>query len=350
MENLLKEPRRAFALTDADKASLTMSASGGAFAVFARAVLEQGGVVFGAESLDDGTVCHVGITTLKELPKLQGSKYVWSDLGTSIDRCIKALSEGRNVLFSGVPCQIAVLNAKIQKANLSESQKERLITCDLICHGTPSADLYKAYIKWLSERLNADDGVHGYRFRTKYFGWGLYYYYYYYYRNSKKVEVWGGAGDDPYYFAFSKGGIYRACCYSCKFAQRMRPGDFTIGDFWGVKERIPGAYDSDGVSAVLANTEKAEKFLEQLALSSDCRIAETTFEAVSDRQTNLSAPTSRTEEDERLAAKIDDALASGEISKIFEEYLSIDMGWKARLRRILPPRFLRIIYARRNAG
>lgn len=345
----LHEPLRVCALTDRNVSSLAKSASGGAFAVIARSVLACGGVVYGAVLEDDGTVRHMGVSEPNDLQRLQGSKYVWSSVGDCYSSCVADLRSGRRVLFTGVPCQIAALESYVARSGLSHEERSRLLTCDLICHGTPKPELFKAYLSWLADRVDADDGIHGYRFRTKQYGWGLYYYYYYYWRGGRKHEVVGGAGDDPYYYAFSRGVIYRRGCYSCAFARRKRVGDFTIGDFWGVRKLLPAAYDRNGVSALFINTERALRFFDE-HVASECICHDATLDMVCAQQTNLDRPTSRTKDDEAIAAKVDDALAKGEFARIFEELLPIDRGRNARLRRHLPGPLLRVLYRLRNAG
>ena len=56
------------------------SSSGGMFTLFANAVLQSGGTVFGAELDDAFQVCHTSITNTGELFKLRGSKYVQSNM------------------------------------------------------------------------------------------------------------------------------------------------------------------------------------------------------------------------------------------------------------------------------
>lgn len=341
----LHEPRRSFAFTDGDKGSLERSASGGAFAALARQVLREGGIVFGAAAEDDGLVHQISIESLEELPRLQGSKYAWSKPEGTYGECVEHLKAGRTVLYSGTPCQIAGLRSCVEKSELAEDQKGNLITCDLICHGTPRTELYQAYIEWLSKRHDADDGIHSYQFRTKEYGWGLYYYYYYF-RNGTKHEVRGGAGDDPYYFAFSRAAIYRHVCYQCRYAKKERTGDLTLGDYWGVRKNTPEAYDSKGVSAVLVNTRKGEELL--IKAADGCSITEVPYEKVSEQQTNLNCPSHRSAKDEEVAKQIELMLKDGNSDEIFTRLLPIDQGRKAKLRQFLPGFILRIIYSIRN--
>ena len=58
VDGMKRAPLRVVALRDRDAASLARSASGGAFPLLARPVLEDSGVVFGSELLGDGVVRH----------------------------------------------------------------------------------------------------------------------------------------------------------------------------------------------------------------------------------------------------------------------------------------------------
>ena len=104
---------------------LAKSASGGAFAALATGVLERNGAVVGAAFSDALVVTHVVVERMEDLHKLQGSKYVASFLGDIYGQVKSILAEGREVLFSGTPCQIAGLNAFLSK------KYDNLTTVDL---------------------------------------------------------------------------------------------------------------------------------------------------------------------------------------------------------------------------
>lgn len=67
-----------------------------------------------------------------------------------------------------------------------------------------------------------------------------------------------------YYFYFLEGEIYRDSCYECRYTNLHRPGDFTLGDFWGAEGQALGFNATDGCSLVLLNTEKAESIFREL--------------------------------------------------------------------------------------
>lgn len=333
-------PLRAIALRDLEDASITSSASGGAFAVLARAMLERGGAVFGAAMLEDNRVEHVCARSRKELTALQGSKYVRSDVADTYAECAELLSAGADVLYSGTPCQIAGLRSFLK--GRGGSFPGSLISVDLICHGTPRQELFIAYLDWLAEKKSADDKIYGYKFRSKLMGWGLYYYYYYY-RSGRRYEELGQAGDDPYYSAFVKGTIYRKCCYSCPFARIERVGDFTIGDFWGLEECHPGFYDERGVSAVFINTPEADAFFCENC-SDLCEWIESTVENVVAQNRNLTGPTKRSKKQTVLAEEVDKAVAEGNYERAFGELLKPQLSVTAKIRRALPWRLVRLLY------
>ena len=133
-----------------DDALLYKSASGGIFASIAKQFINEGGVVFGCSmEMEDGILStkHVGVDKLEDLYKLQGSKYVQSDTGNIYREVLRELKNNRYVLFSGTPCQVAALKHMI-KGDIAKN----LITIDLICHGVPSSNLFKSYIKYIEDK------------------------------------------------------------------------------------------------------------------------------------------------------------------------------------------------------
>lgn len=83
---------------------------------------------------------HVYVETLEELEeKLRGSKYVQSHIGKSYKQAKDFLKQGRLVVFSGTPCQIAGLR------NYLRHDYNNLFTIDLVCHGVPSPMIFEHY-------------------------------------------------------------------------------------------------------------------------------------------------------------------------------------------------------------
>lgn len=102
---------------------------------------------------------------LVRFEKIQGSKYVQSDINNTYTQVKTYLKNGKWVLFTGTPCQIAALKSYLKK------DYSRLLTADLICHGVPNADFFKGYIRHLEDKLRGK--VIDFKFRDKSKGWGL---------------------------------------------------------------------------------------------------------------------------------------------------------------------------------
>jgi len=259
IQGTLKKTREdpdVYAAWNKDEKILKQSSSGGIFGVFAQYILSKQGVIFGAAYCDGLEVCHIAIEKLDNLHKLQGSKYVQSNIGESYRHVKKALVENRYVLFTGTPCQIAGLYAFLEGDKF-----ENLLTCDLVCHGVPSPGVFKSYINYLEIKEMAK--ITGIEMRTKKRGWSSVFDMRYIYDNSKEIEI-KNAFKDAYMNGFLNNIYLRKSCYNCKYAKIPRESDITLGDFWGIGNDIPFNHPTkQGVSLVLVNSEKGKKLFEQ---------------------------------------------------------------------------------------
>ena len=237
------------AAIDSDDDELMLSSSGGVFSVLARRMFDFGGVVYG-HAFDDGF--HVGCVRAEnfdELSVMRGSKYVQSDMGDAIASVERDLRAGREVLFSGTPCQVDGLLAFLN------GPQDGLLTVDIICHGVPSQAFFADCM-----REEFSDRLLSLRFLDKREGWGC--------GGGATVLRAGVKKDVPfspeisyYYRRFLVGDVYRESCYRCPYAGGERPGDFTIGDFWGIDVGGSGLDTRRGISVVIANTAKAEALI-----------------------------------------------------------------------------------------
>ena len=121
------------------------SASGGVFYTLGKWFLDQGGIVCGAVMGKNKHVTHKCTETMDGLRAMQDSKYVQSSTVDCFRQVNQYLKEGRMVLFSGTPCQVAGLYACVGK-------RERLWTVDIICHGVPSPVFLQNHIEYLEEK------------------------------------------------------------------------------------------------------------------------------------------------------------------------------------------------------
>ena len=228
------------------------SSSGGVFTALAENILEKGGAVAGAAFDDRLHVRHCIVTTMVELHRLRGSKYVQSEIPKEIYEEIEhLLQQGRSVLFSGTPCQIAGIRSFLRKPY------ERFYCCDLVCMGVPSSLLFDKYIAWKNAQLESPIASCGFRDKTS--GWktpGMI--------HSSLDGRCEYTQQSAYYLAFIRRLALRPSCYACPFKGLNRPGDVTLADFWGVAKKYP-EYDRDdaGTSLVLVNTPKGKEWLDE---------------------------------------------------------------------------------------
>lgn len=267
-ETKTPEPAAFYAVQAKDEDLLGRSSSGGVFAMLARMTLEAGGAVAGCAMEPSGgsfLAKHILIESASELEKLQGSKYVQSVTGDIYRQVLRVLKEGRQVLFSGTPCQVDGLKGFLGKPY------PNLLTVDLICHGVPSDAFFQDYLQTLEKKQGAK--VVAFKFRDKWAGLGCNGSVTFRESNGSEKKQKLISERSSYYNLFLGSQTYRDSCYRCKYAGMSRPGDLTLGDFWGVENRHPeflrengGAMDAaKGISCVLANSPRGKEAVERLA-------------------------------------------------------------------------------------
>ncbi|MDO5396829.1 MAG: Coenzyme F420 hydrogenase/dehydrogenase, beta subunit C-terminal domain [bacterium] len=281
-----------------DDELLKKSASGGIFAGVAKNILENGGVVFGSAIIYENgklKVKHIEIQNVKDLYKLQGSKYVQSDIGNTYKEAKRYLEKKRKVLFSGTPCQISGLNSFLGK------KYDNLLTIDIICHGVPSEQFFNDYIAEFEKRNSVK--VKDFSFRDKSESS---------YMNSvicmknetEEKIIFNGKVNSSYTALFLKSAISRENCYSCTFAQQKRCSDITIGDYWGFYSEHPDAdkkysiSNSKGISCIIANTEKGQTYIESERKS--FVLIDSSFQKAAKHNDQLNNPSKRNELREKI--------------------------------------------------
>ena len=66
--------------------------------------------------------------------------------------------------------------------------------------------------------------------------------------------------------AFGRALFLRPCCHRCAYSNLNRPGDFTLGDFWGLRPDELPEQQLLGVSLLLVNTAHGSYLFDQLNL------------------------------------------------------------------------------------
>lgn len=127
------------------------SASGGAFFELAKEVLNYGGNVCGCAWDYNLRAIHILTGNKEELKCMQGSKYVQSDMGNCFKEILDLLKNGKQVLFSGTPCQATALhNCVMQLGN--QSLRQSLLNIAVLCHGVPSPKAWDSYKNWVGRK------------------------------------------------------------------------------------------------------------------------------------------------------------------------------------------------------
>ncbi len=260
-------PSKTLALQSKDYTLSQKSSSGGMFAQIAKYVLSKNGIVFGCtmeKTQDNFEIKHIYIDNEKDLYKLQGSKYVQSDIKNTYKESKQFLEQNRLVLYSGTPCQIAGLKSFLQK------EYSNLICIDLSCEGVPSQKLFNDYIKFL-EKEKFFPEIIDFKFRNKQkFGWSTQGFTILCKDKKNKLkEKTIFQLTSSYFNLFINGGIHRESCYNCQFTGLNRLSDVTIADCWGIEFEYPNLLKNSltknrGISLVLINTQKGEEILEKI--------------------------------------------------------------------------------------
>lgn len=139
------------------------STSGGAFSAIVDAFCDENYVIFGAEA-KGLLVVHSYITDKKKLGKFRKSKYSQSVMGLSYRNTRKFLQEGKKVLFSGTPCQIAGLITYLETTNTDRSN---LLTVEVVCEGVPSPLYVRKLDKEIEQKYGSPIGSIDYRYTGK---------------------------------------------------------------------------------------------------------------------------------------------------------------------------------------
>ena len=250
------EPISLYAVKSKDDTIRMKSSSGGSFTILAEWVEQHKGVIYGAAYDVQFQVKHYRAEKRSEWEKFRISKYVQSNLGETFEQIKADLIDERLVLFTGTPCQVNGLKTFLQGIDTS-----RLITCDIICHGTPSPKVWEDYLGYIRKKYRVS--IKSINFRDKHkLGW-----------HNSNLSIWGANGtlllseskkDNIFFQLFFRDLILKPACYECAYSNFFRPGDITLGDYWGVEKYYPDFDDDKGTSLLMCNTESGKKLWEEI--------------------------------------------------------------------------------------
>lgn len=236
------------------------STSGGAFSVIADAFCDENYVIFGARA-KGLFVYHDYITDKRLLNRFRKSKYAQSAVGMAYRKTKQFLKEGKKVLFSGTPCQIAGL-----RAYLGNTNQQCLLTIEVICEGVPSPLYMRKLDRYIQKKYGSGIKKLDYRYKGKpLIGQGRWDFQgmkmkFPFVRNcpggrwdfeEMKIVIKRHAGIriikkdrwfNPFWSVWLDHLMSRPCCYECPFTTTERVADITLGDLWGVHIYCPELY------------------------------------------------------------------------------------------------------------
>ena len=242
-------PVSCYAAWNSDAKERELSASGGIAAAMYKYVIEQlAGVVYGVAWNSVLRPEYVRVDSLADLERLKGSKYVQAFVDNIYQDVKKDLQHGRWVLFVGTPCQVAGLQNYLGK----NKSNDRLLTCDLLCHGVPPYDYLKAELGTIPSPVLKK--VINCRFR----GNDQYNYCFSLWDDGKRLLYSRRGRASFYLYAFLTSITLRESCYTCRYASSQRISDMTIGDFLGLGQLEKVSVNPANVSVVTINSGKGD--------------------------------------------------------------------------------------------
>ncbi len=271
-----RDNKYAFGGYSEDPVTRFESTSGGAFSAVVEAYCDEDYEIFGAEA-KGLLVFHSCIPDKKELQKFRKSKYSQSIIGGSYKKTKKYLEEGKKVLFSGTPCQIAGLYAYLNAVNFYKTEK--LLTVEVVCEGVPSP----IYVRKMDDAMEKKYGSKIESLDYRYTGKSLFGHGKWDFEAMKSVLARSTPASgiskmriqmmnkkvikkdrwfNPFWSIWLNHLMSRPSCYECPFAEQGRTADITLGDLWGVHLYCPELYGKNGGSSLaVGNTDKGTKVL-----------------------------------------------------------------------------------------
>lgn len=236
------------------------SSSGGVFDGAARFIFEKGkAVCFGVDYDQDMHPRYSYAESYEKIDGFHGSKYVFANnKPENFGKVQSYLSEGYYVLFTGSPCYVSALMnyLKQHKANI-----ERLYTIDFVCHGAGSPSFWEKHINMIERKTKKR--VVGYQFRYKLSNVNSHSFH-------TKVTFSDNSTviDKPYTKIydnlFFKNTLMQDACYSCKYANKSRVSDLSMGDNKGYEYSKSDKVDFTNSSLALVNSKKGEEIMDYL--------------------------------------------------------------------------------------
>lgn len=249
-----------YAIKYKDDAVRLNSQAGGSFAALATYLLEkyENVSIYGASYYDVYKVKHISIHSKDEIDKLQGSKYIQSNMIGIYNSIERELNNNIIVMFAGTPCQNHAIKTYMIAKGISTTN---LYLMDFICEGVASPLVWEEYIKAVEKKYKGK--VESVIFRDKRLGWIEHYETISIANRKRKIagRRWTNCFYDNLFF--------RESCHNCKYTSMNRESDITVSWFGSVDRKIPSFDDGIGVSGIMINTEKGKEWFTGISSSVD---------------------------------------------------------------------------------
>ena len=257
-ENGYGERHSLFAAYACDTGARFRGSSGGMFGLFAKKLLQAGGVVYGAAFDEELNLRCKSAESMEELAPLYKSKYLQCETAPAFPEIKRSLESGRPLLFVSTPCQVHALRLFLGK------EYPNLLTVDFLCHGVPSQKFFDKCKEYEEKKYGAR--MTDFRFRTKKKHGATPHYFTVIYEKKGKIKKKTALyTQSVFYYGFQQYITLRDSCYECRFSHSNRCSDITIGDFHGIDKYVSGINRFDGVSTVCTNTEKGRAFWDSVS-------------------------------------------------------------------------------------
>lgn len=288
-ENLsvANKPLISYAAWSKDSSVRRKCSSGGIGFEIGRSLIQKGYKVCGVKyDVDKMRAEHYVATTVEELIPSIGSKYIQS---YTVDG-LGMINKKEKYLVTGTPCQMDSFRRYIQKYRCEDN----FILMDFFCHSVPSMHIWYNYVRWAEQKVGKLTYV---SWRNKFTGWHdswamsidgertgskiNWHDSYNLLMREKKGFLNSKLSKGDMFYRLFLGDFYcnPACRKQCKFKYDKSSADIRIGDLWGATYRS----DEDGVSALVAFTEKGKNILSCI----DCTLVIHPFEIVAEGQMKM---------------------------------------------------------------
>ena len=236
------------------------STSGGIFQCIAKHFIEKyNGIVFGVYMNKEHEALHIAVDNTSDLIKLQGSKYLQSNLNDVFKQIKEYLDNDRHVLFSGTGCQVSGLKRFLKKTY------NNLLTVDIICHGVPSPTLFKDYIRFLEKRYKGKITDYKFRVKNEDYKHQSYDTRITFNTGKKEYEKIICGDEDIFTSNYISNKLQKKECFNCQFTSLKRCGDITLGDYWGFYDVHQQTDTINGISLVLVNSVCGQEIINRIS-------------------------------------------------------------------------------------